>query len=496
MKFVHLASLIATLFLVSTASAQNPITIEQNDLIYGANIGDPADGSIEWARGPAVAGGAETVDLVWNQPFIQSVEFDNLNGISHNPRGNLLGVNYGPSDGGGAIYNLATCEGLLEGQLIGDTEGLGGDGIDLSNLGGLSVSPDNSKIALSGYDTASIIVYDYQAGNCEGTGASLSNARSVEIMSEFATQGTGWLDNDTVIGFTSNAQLVKVDVNTMQGEELAAFEDPGKSSVFTDLEYNPVISPYIYGSYGGFEDGTVNQIFVVDPRDNFSLVKTVDFSADRGDETLNTMREIAFDANGNLYASQFRGPVHLIPGAADPDTLESNSSVSWYDAFVFNSFTGIDVAVGLEISDEVAGDFNGNGQRDADDLDLLATGMMTNDLAFDLDGDGDTDIDDRRFWIEDLANTFFGDSDFNGEFNSSDFVAVFVPAKYETGQPATWTEGDWNGDKVFGSSDFVTAFQGQGYESGPREGGLQLVPEPNAVALLWMGIVCLVRRKR
>ena len=128
----------------------------------------------------------------------------------------------------------------------------------------------------------------------------------------------------------------------------------------------------------------------------------------------------------------------------------------------------------------VPGDFNLNGERDVLDLDLLTTAMMTNDTTFDLDDDGDADIDDRKFWIEQLANTFFGDADFDGDFDSSDFVMVFSAAKYETGQSTVWTDGDWNGDGVFTSGDFVTAFTGGGYEEGPREGGLRVVPEPTS----------------
>lgn len=132
----------------------------------------------------------------------------------------------------------------------------------------------------------------------------------------------------------------------------------------------------------------------------------------------------------------------------------------------------------------VLGDFNGNGERDPEDLDLLADAMIAETPGFDLDEDGDVDFDDRNFWVETLANTYMGDANFDGQFNSSDFVTVFTPAKYETGEEATWVEGDWTGDKKFDSSDFVVAFQGQGYEKGPREGGLMVVPEPNSTAVI------------
>ena len=201
------------------------------------------------------------------------------------------------------------------------------------------------------------------------------------------------------------------------------------------------------------------------------------------------MREIALDSRGNLYATQFRGAVQMIANADNAAKVTSNSSVDWYEPFAINSFTGLDIAVGVRLlHGELEGDFNKNGERDPMDLDLLADGMSANDLAFDLNGDGQTDLGDREFWIVNLTNTFYGDSDFNGEFNSSDFVTVFESARYENGEVADWTEGDWNGDRVFNSGDFVISFQGTGYESGPREGGLQVVPEPSSSPLMLLAV--------
>ncbi len=135
----------------------------------------------------------------------------------------------------------------------------------------------------------------------------------------------------------------------------------------------------------------------------------------------------------------------------------------------------------------VAGDFNGNGERDTADIDLLTDQMLSRqpDLVYDLDGDGSVNIRDRSIWVENLSNTFFGDSNFDGKFNSGDFVHVWQAAKYEKGLSATWEEGDWNGDKVFNSSDFCSAFGCGGYERSQRDGGLQVVPEPTTSAL-WL----------
>ncbi|MCA9216647.1 MAG: PEP-CTERM sorting domain-containing protein [Planctomycetales bacterium] len=150
----------------------------------------------------------------------------------------------------------------------------------------------------------------------------------------------------------------------------------------------------------------------------------------------------------------------------------------------------------FDMGPTVAGDFNNNGMRDTGDLDLLATAMQANDLALDLNNDGTTNIADRVMWVEQLSNTFMGDSNFDGEFNSSDFVTVFSAGKYESGQAATWAQGDWSGDGQFNSSDFVTAFAGGGYEIGTKPGGLQVVPEPSSLVLLAFGAFALLGQRR
>jgi hypothetical protein len=174
------------------------------------------------------------------------------------------------------------------------------------------------------------------------------------------------------------------------------------------------------------------------------------------------------------------------------------TSVDPNQNWVFDANSGL-ICLG-SCPGNVAGDYNGNGMRDAEDIDILSAAVRDGqtDARFDLNGDGLVSSADRTEWVEVLTNTYFGDSNFDGEFSSSDFVTVFVPAKYETGQAAGWTEGDWNGDGLFNSSDFVAAFTGAGYENGPRNGGLQAVPEPSTFALILLGIVGLsgvVRRR-
>jgi hypothetical protein len=48
---------------------------------------------------------------------------------------------------------------------------------------------------------------------------------------------------------------------------------------------------------------------------------------------------------------------------------------------------------------------------------------------------------------------------------------------------------------VFDSSDFVAAFSSGGYEIGPRA-AVSAVPEPSSVALLLMGMLPFIRRRK
>ena len=58
------------------------------------------------------------------------------------------------------------------------------------------------------------------------------------------------------------------------------------------------------------------------------------------------------------------------------------------------------------------------------------------DPAFDLNDDGVVNYADREVWVNDLKNTWIGDANLNGEFNSGDMVQVFSRGKYETGEDA------------------------------------------------------------
>ena len=165
------------------------------------------------------------------------------------------------------------------------------------------------------------------------------------------------------------------------------------------------------------------------------------------------------------------------------------------------TYTDEEVQLGVIQSGNIPGDFNENGVLDAIDINLLSGQVRqgTNDIAYDLNQDELVNDADRKIWVNDLKFTYFGDSNLDGEFNSSDFVFVFTKVEYEDGiaDNSTWESGDWNGDGEFDSADFVTAFQANGFEQGPRAAATAMAPEPASSALLICGLLlCIGFRRR
>jgi hypothetical protein len=145
------------------------------------------------------------------------------------------------------------------------------------------------------------------------------------------------------------------------------------------------------------------------------------------------------------------------------------------------------------------GDFNQDGVLDAADLDAL-TAAINNDptnLLYDVNLDGRVMPVDRTIWIERIKNTFFGDANLDGEFNSADFVAVLAAGEFEDDLVgnSTWATGDWDGDGDFTTSDIVRALQAGGYEQGPRS-SVASVPEPTSCLLIVSGGLLVAARLR
>jgi hypothetical protein len=132
----------------------------------------------------------------------------------------------------------------------------------------------------------------------------------------------------------------------------------------------------------------------------------------------------------------------------------------------------------------VLGDFNSNGVLDVADIDDLTTQSAgaTNPPTYDLNNDQLVNDADVKVWARDLFNSWIGDANLDGEFNSSDLVFVLASGTYEANTDAVWSTGDFNGDGRANSSDLVAALADGGYEAGPRA-AIAGVPEPASVTL-------------
>lgn len=143
-------------------------------------------------------------------------------------------------------------------------------------------------------------------------------------------------------------------------------------------------------------------------------------------------------------------------------------------------------------------DFNGDGVLDGADINELTSAIVagSTDGKYDLDADSAVAASDIAAWLDE-KNTWVGDVNMDGSFDSSDLVSLFAVGKYESGEAAVWTEGDFNADGQFGSGDLVSAFAGGGYEQGPRT-SVAAVPEPAGVSLFALALLAVpfVRSKR
>ena len=443
--------------------------------------------------------------------FPQSVEFDNAGGSSHNPNGNLLAVNFGNSYTGFELYTISTdgngdswssvwsahCE---AGGEYGSQSGPRYDASLSQRGGGLGVSPFNDKLSWLSYDTGELWVLDYyDGGTAAGTGTAqwgqtptkdagawAGNPRQSaaigggQVGKTGATQGTTWLNQNTVAVYNAFGEIVTVDVSQVAGGTNAVDGSGGRTdettgvnmaptqfggwsidrsgigsgnSQYTDIEYNPEVDPtHIYMSETR-NSGYDGWLYRVDYDPSTGTIGSTVESWDLPDSDASHMtepREIAFDSQGNLWLSGYRNP--------PPSTDSGFAVVSITD--VVNSF-GNDAAVNFELLGDHYGAYSGIDV--ANDLDVL----------YDIDCDG-----------------VVGGSDLNK------LLAEYGNSVHQDGDGFTV---DLDGDGEVGGSDLnkLLADYGKSYVGAPIAVAAVAVPEPGTLSLLaLLGCPLAFRRRR
>lgn len=336
--------------LVCTTIATAEVPVQPGDAAFGLNTGT-ASLTAEQVRGAGLAGS-------WTQQgFLQSMEYDNFGGTLHANDGNLLCANFGTSGGGGTIVQLST-DGTDMATTLIMLDGLGG--APLTRVAGLSVSPDNTRAAIFGYDTGSVIVFDYNEGTMVGSGMGATLTFAFETVIPGAatgqTQGTAWLDANTVMAYVADAgnanssAVYTVDTGTQAATFRTTIAVPGAGSLYTDIDHNPAVSSLVFCTTGRFSGATSNQLAVVDPS-TWNLVGTVDYSM-----SSNTFRENALHPDMRLYVSTFGSNLDallldanadLVVDATDIALIADDSSLTIYSSGQFSAFNGMDIAFGI-----------------------------------------------------------------------------------------------------------------------------------------------------
>ena len=156
-------------------------------------------------------------------------------------------------------------------------------------------------------------------------------------------------------------------------------------------------------------------------------------------------------------------------------------------------------AMRINVVGGAPGDFDGDGDVDADDVDDLCANMAGDVATYDMDGDGDVDEDDMTFHVEnyleydtddddivDGVGTFRGDFNADGAVNGTDLSIM----SGNFGGAAGYAGGNANCDLTVNGTDLSILSGSFGSVV------TAAVPEPMTMGLLSLGGLALLKRRK
>lgn len=158
-------------------------------------------------------------------------------------------------------------------------------------------------------------------------------------------------------------------------------------------------------------------------------------------------------------------------------------SVQWYDFAPPASGRSYGVHSGTWFDPGPAGDFNSDGEIDADDIDLLLADVNAgaNTAIYDLTGDGNVDREDADRLVEGILATAYGDADLDREVSAADLS--LLSANWLATEGQGWVTGDFTGDGAINGADLSLLAENWLWK-GTKHAG---IPEPTTLLLLALG---------
>ena len=169
-------------------------------------------------------------------------------------------------------------------------------------------------------------------------------------------------------------------------------------------------------------------------------------------------------------------------------------NVSWYTHSFSDSGSGTIIGPGTPVTR--VGDFDGDGDIDADDIDSLGAAIQagSTDLLFDMDGNGLIEQADFDLHVTTLVDTLIGEGSGTmfGDFNLDGLIDLIdlgtIGEQYGVG--TGWATGDADGNGLVDLIDLGSVGENYGFTATAP------IPEPACVTLLGLGAVALVRRRK
>jgi len=207
---------------------------------------------------------------------------------------------------------------------------------------------------------------------------------------------------------------------------------------------------------------------------------------------------------GDSGGASFRkvGPLWELTGMMHSVELRENqpggavTAVIGQRTYLADLYIYSDIIRAIADFEPALGDFDGDGDFLAADIDLLSEAILAGHSSchFDLDGDNEVTPLDLDFMVAEIVQTLPGDTNLDQQVSFFDFVKLANAYGTEGG----WGDGDFTGNFRVDFADFVLLSSNFGQDF-PEASGTSFmaaaVPEPTGWGLLALVVWTVMRRK-